>query len=101
MHTNRVYLLSMTTRIHIPIDEADKARFRRYAQQEGKSLSAWLRDAAEDRIRKLQERPSLRTRQALSTFFTECDRREVQPEPDWEEHRRIIERSRTEGLDLS
>ena len=91
----------MATRIHIPIDDADKARFRRYAEQEGKSLAAWLRDAAEHRIRTLEDRPSLRTREALTAFFTECDSRETEPEPDWEEHRKVIQRSRTEGLDVS
>lgn len=91
----------MTTRIHIPIDEADKARFRRYAEQEGKSLAAWLRDAAEDRIRKLREGRSLRTRDALEGFFAECDARESGVEPDWDEHRKVIERSKTGGLDVT
>lgn len=91
----------MTTRIHIPIDDADKARYRRFAEREGKSLAAWLRAAAEDRIRHLTERPSLRTRASLEDFFAECDSREGRAEPDWEEHLRVIERSRTEGLEAT
>ncbi len=89
----------MTTRIHIPVDEADKARYRRYAEREGKSLAAWLREAAEARIRASEEVRRLRTREALEGFFAECDERESHPEPDWEKHRKVIDRSRTEGLD--
>lgn len=91
----------MTTRIHIPIDEADKARYRRHAEREGKSLAAWLRDAAEERIRASEEGRQLRTREALERFFDECDERETRPEPDWEEHRKVIDRSRAQRLDVT
>jgi hypothetical protein len=33
----------------------------------------------------------------LRSFFSECDRRETGTEPDWEQHVRVIERSRRSG----
>lgn len=97
MHTTRVYIFSMTSRIHIPIDDAAKARYRRQAEREGKSLAAWLREAAEDRLRAATEAPRLDTADALRRFFETCDAREPSPEPDWEEQRKLIDRSRMEG----
>lgn len=91
----------MSTRIHIVLDPEDKARYRAQADREGKSLAAWLREAAEDRLRESQEGKSLRSRDALSEFFDTCDELEVEPEPDWGEHRDAIERSRVRGLDVT
>ena len=91
----------MTTRVHILIDEADKARYRQQAEREGKSLGAWLREAAEERLRASQEHRSLRTRAELEGFFAECDAREPDREPDWAEHRAVIERSRGQGLEVT
>jgi hypothetical protein len=89
----------MTARIHILLDEADKARYRRLAAREGKSLGAWLREAAEDRVRATAARRSLRSREDLEAFFAECDGRETKREPDWEEQESLIARSKTHGLD--
>jgi hypothetical protein len=91
----------MATRIHIPIDEADKARYRLQAEREGKSLAGWLREAAEDRIRAAGAVRQLRTVASLESFFRECDERETKPEPDWADHRKVIAQSRTEGLDVT
>lgn len=91
----------MSTRIHIVLDPDDKARYRAQADREGKSLAAWLREAAEDRLREAQEGKSLRSRDALTEFFDACDALEVEPEPDWAEHRDAIERSRVRGLDVT
>lgn len=86
----------MTSRIHIVVDEEDKERFRRQAEREGKSLSAWLREAA--RARLAECRPAdLDTPERLRAFFDACDDRESAPEPDWEEHLRVIERSARSG----
>lgn len=89
------------SRIHIVLDEVEKARYRHQAEREGKSLGAWLRAAAEDRLRAAEARRELRTRQALSEFFGECDAREPDPEPDWADHRAVIERSRRAGLEVT
>jgi hypothetical protein len=90
----------MTARIHILLSEADKARYRLQAEREGKSLGAWLREAAEERLVVSAERSSLRTREDLERFFAACDAREIGAEPDWEEQKRLIERSRTMGLEV-
>ena len=89
----------MTTRIHIPIDEADKVRYRRQAEREGLSLAAWLREAAEARLAAAEEAPRLDSREELERFFAACDAREVEEEPDWEEHRKVIESSMGPGRD--
>lgn len=90
----------MTSRIHILVDEADKARYRQQADREGKSLGAWLREAAEEKL--LASATSvIRDAADLDRFFEACDERERGPEPDWLEHQRVIERSRTAGLDVT
>lgn len=86
----------MTTRIHLVVDEADKERFRRQAAREGKSLSAWLREAARERLRRGEE-PALDTPEALEAFFAACDERESGTEPDWDEHEAAIARSVRSG----
>lgn len=91
----------MSTRIHIVLDPDDKARYRAQAEREGKSLAAWLREAAEDRLRGAREEQSLRSSDALADFFAACDERELDQEPDWAEHRDAIERSRVRGLDVT
>lgn len=86
------------TRIHVVLDDADKERFRRQAEREGKSLSAWLRDAALERLTAAERRTSIATVDELDAFFAACDARERGREPDWEEHRRVIDQSKRSGL---
>ncbi len=38
------------TRIQVLLDEAEREEFRRQAEREGVSLSAWLRRAARERL---------------------------------------------------
>ena len=87
------------SRLHIVIDEAEKERFRHQAAREGKSLGAWLREAARERLAAANARPRLETAEDLRAFFAACDERERDrgPEPDWEEHRRVIEESMASG----
>lgn len=87
----------MSARIHIVVDEEEKARFRRRAERRGVSLSAWLRGAARERLER-ESPPALDTVEELDAFFRECDERESGAEPDWEEHRRTIERSVRSGV---
>jgi len=83
----------MSDRIHLVVKEAEKERYRRQAEREGLSLSEWLRDAARRRLAEADERPALDTLEHLRDFFEACDRRERGTEPDWNEHRRLIEES--------
>lgn len=101
MHIADVYMESMSERIHIVLDPDDKARYRAQAEREGKSLAAWLREAAEDRLRAARKARSLRSREALAAFFDACDEREIDREPDWTEHRDAIQRSKVCGLDVT
>jgi len=85
------------TRIHIPLDEAEKERFRQQAERESKSLAAWLRDAAREKLAAAQRQPAIDTVDELRAFFAACTARETRQEPDWEEHRRVIDRSIRSG----
>jgi hypothetical protein len=85
------------TRIHILLDKAERERFRRQAQREGKSLAAWLRDAARERLAAGERQPRLDSLEDLRAFFAACAERETGREPDWEEHRRAIEHSARSG----
>jgi hypothetical protein len=81
------------TRIHLPLDEAEKERFREQAEREGKSLGAWLREAAWEKLAAAERQPRIETVDELRAFFAACTARETRPEPEWEEHRRVIEGS--------
>jgi hypothetical protein len=83
----------MTERIHLLVGRAEKERVRRLAAREGKSLSAWLRDAARAKLTAAESATGLDSPDRLREFFAECDRPERGREPDWESHREIIERS--------
>ncbi len=87
----------MSTRIHIVLDPAEKERFRRQAEREGKSLAAWIREAAREKLAADARRVSIQTVEELRAFYAACDRRETSREPDWEDHRRVIERSARSG----
>lgn len=85
------------SRIHILIDQAEQERFRRQAEREGKSLAAWLRDAARERLAAADRRPRMDSLGELRAFFAACAARETGVEPNWEEHRRVIEDSIRSG----
>lgn len=85
------------TRIHVPVDEAEKERFRQHAEREGKSLAAWMRDAARDKIAAAQPHSAIDTMDELRAFFAACTAREPRDEPEWEQHRKIIEGSIRSG----
>ena len=69
LHIHTDDRLSSTTRIHVPLDEAEKERFRRQAEREGKSLAAWLRDAAREKLAAAERRPAIETVEELRAFF--------------------------------
>ncbi|KPJ94148.1 MAG: hypothetical protein AMS18_04340 [Gemmatimonas sp. SG8_17] len=86
------------TRIHILLDEAEKERYRRRAERAGMSLGAWLRQAAQEKLAAEQSAIRLETVAELRAFFASCDEREPDKEPDWADHRRVIESSQQSGL---
>ena len=86
----------MSTRIHLVLGEEEKALLEQAARKEGMTLSAWLRGAAEERLKR-KAPPSLSSVADLEAFFQECDGREEGEEPDWDAHREVMEASRAEG----
>jgi hypothetical protein len=84
------------TRVQVLLEEAEREQFRREAEREGLSLSAWLRRAGQERLRSRQGR-RLSTVRELREFFREVDAREKGREPDWPEHLAVMERSRASG----
>ena len=86
----------MTSRIHLVLAEEEKALLERAARKEGKSLSAWLREAAREKLGNSGP-PSLSTVHELKAFFAGCDGSEEGREPDWEAHRAVMEASRGSG----
>ena len=61
------------------------------------SLGAWLREAADDRYRVARDSGAFTEPEELDTFFSRCDAPEDAPEPDWEEHRAVLDASRRRG----
>jgi hypothetical protein len=88
------------TRVQVVLSEIEREEFRRAAAREGLSLSEFLRRAARDRLAALKP-GQLSTVKELQAFFRECDRREEGVEPDWKEHRAVIEESKAAGKPTS
>lgn len=87
----------MGSRIQVILDEAEREAFRRQAEREGQSLSAWLRDAGRRRLAEAAT-PEIRTVADLRRFFAALPDRECdEAEPDWEQHREVIDSSRARG----
>jgi hypothetical protein len=92
----------MKDRVHILLPSEEKDRYRSIAEQEGTTLSRWIREAVRERAAKYDVARKLDTVEDLEAFFLECDQlSEAAPrkEPDWEEHERLIHESRGGGLD--
>lgn len=86
----------MSIRVQVVMDEMEREAFRAAAAREGLSLSDWLRRAARGRLEAV-EPPRIDSVERLRAFFDECDARESGVEPDWHEHREVIEASMARG----
>ncbi len=86
----------MATRVQVLLDPAEKARLEQCAKHLGRSLSAFMREAALDRLAEL-ERTKAFTRQELREFFRQCGKLESGREPDWGEHLQVINASLRKG----
>jgi hypothetical protein len=78
------------------MDEIEREAFRQAAAREGLTLSDWLRRAARDRLESAAP-PELSSVENLRAFFQECNAREPGIEPDWRQHRAVIEESKAKG----
>ena len=88
----------MNARIHLVIDERERDAFRACAAAEGLTLSAWLREAARERLER--ERPmEIKTIADLDRFFAERAGAETGMEPEWAQHLEVMGRSRRIGIE--
>lgn len=87
----------MSIRVQVILEESEQEAIRREARRQGVSLSAWMRRAAQERLQRQAEAQDLATEQDLQAFFAACDERETGVEPDWDEHRSVIDSSRGSG----
>ena len=78
------------------LDPAEKARLARGAKHLGRSLSAFMREAALDRLAELEGQKPF-TKQDLREFFKQCGKLESGREPDWQEHLQVINGSIRQG----
>ena len=82
-------------RVQLVMSDEDRARFTHEARREGVSFSAWMRAAACDRFEARRARPFASAAE-LDAFFRECDALAGDGrEPDWDEHLRAIDESRS------
>ncbi len=87
----------MSIRVQVILDESEQESIRREAERQGLSVSAWMREAARERLRMRAETERLETTEQLEAFFEDCGERETGIEPGWEEQRSVIESSRRSG----
>ena len=92
----------MKGRIHIALPEEEKERYRALAEGEGTTLSRWIREAVREKATLYDAERRLDTVEDLESFFQDCDRLHLgseTPEPEWEEHERLIHESHTGGIE--
>lgn len=63
-------------RIRVLLDEAQKARYRGQAEREVRSLGAWLRQAAEEKLAASSGQAHIESAEDLRRFVELCDARE-------------------------
>ncbi|HDI79021.1 MAG TPA: hypothetical protein ENF54_05220 [Desulfobacteraceae bacterium] len=81
----------MSIRVQVILDESEAALFRAQAKRDGKSLSAWLREAGKRLLEERQSQEKMSDPEDLRSFFQKCNMEEKGREPDWEEYKRLIE----------
>lgn len=92
-------------RIQLVLRDGDKERYLCQAKRESMSLSAWLREAAQEKLDRDDEdsqRPFASVEE-LNSFFRECDalHEGEGPELDWGEYKQMIEDSKIAGLGIT
>ena len=88
----------MSVRVQVLLDLGEKERLLQQARADRLSLSAFIRLAALAYAAQRDASSRRMNSASLRDFFDECDRLvEIQQEPDWQEHRRVIETSIARG----
>jgi len=78
-------------RVQVVLSESERALLRREATAAGMSLSAWIREAALDRLRDRRAARRIGSVEELRAFFSSCD-------AQWDDHLDVLLASRREGL---
>ncbi len=82
-------------RVQLIIGEEERSRYIHQARKEGLTLSAWLRAAADERLKRYSLYQLFESAEDFEKFFNECDELETKgPEPDWEQHRSVMDEVR-------
>jgi hypothetical protein len=87
----------MAERVQVILKPEEKLRLQRQAEREGTSLSAWLRRVALERLAQTAEKARIESAAQLRRFWKQCAEIEEGREPDWEQQREVIARSRRSG----
>ena len=87
----------MSVRIQVIVDETEAVRFKSQEKHESKLLSAWLRDAGRKALRESGAGEPLTEPESLKQFFERCKNRETGREPDWKEHKRLVQEDHRSG----
>ena len=86
-------------RVQLVMPDADRDRFVDQARREGMSLSAWMREAARERLEERQRVKLFEAPDDVEAFFRSCAALDgPETEPDWGEHMRTMNESRSTGL---
>ena len=85
-------------RIQLVMGEEDRERFVEQAKKEGMSLNAWMHAAGMERIKRQRDTEAFRTLEDVEEFFRKCDLLHGrEKEPDWEEHLKVLNESKSRG----
>jgi hypothetical protein len=87
----------MAERVQVILRPEEKVRLQRQAEREGTSLSAWLRQVALERLAQTVAKEQIASPAELRRFWKQCAEIEEGREPDWEQHRDVIARSKRSG----
>ncbi|HSE40633.1 MAG TPA: hypothetical protein VLH08_07675 [Acidobacteriota bacterium] len=88
----------MSVRIQVIVEENEALEFKTQARKEGKSTSAWLRDAGKKEIESKRPQKSLKSTTALKTYFDKINAAKDGKEPEWDEHKKLISEGYRSGL---
>lgn len=85
-------------RVQLIIGEEKRSRYIHQAHKEGLTLSAWMRAAADERLERNSRYQLFESAEDIEKFFNECDELETKgQEPDWEQHRSVMDEVRKRG----
>ncbi|MCY4041935.1 MAG: hypothetical protein OXF72_11895 [Gammaproteobacteria bacterium] len=87
-------------RVQMVLKDGERARYIYHAKRDGKSLSAWLREAAQEKIDNQCTKRRLATPEDFDEFFRRCDEERMWhgQEPDWDDQKKLLLDSKLSGV---